>query len=146
MTQTPLLTPTSSTATPTRTATASASATTSPSNTPTATAEASPSPTASPAAGGLSIEKVVPVPNPARGSGPVVVYVLVKGRADSLNIRLYSQAMVEVASIKAPGGSGWVRASLDLSSLPGGTFFMVVSGQRGGQSSGKKLAWLVRLP
>ena len=138
----------STTATPTLTATMEPSATGSPSPTPSFTDTAKPSSTASatPAPAGLSIEKVVPVPNPSRGSGPVVLYVLVKGRADSLSIRLYSLALVEVASAKAAGGSGWLRASLDLASLPGGTYFVVASGQRQGQSSNKKLAQLVRLP
>jgi hypothetical protein len=94
----------------------------------------------------LSIEKVLPVPNPSRGSGPVHIYVLVKGKADSLSFNLYSQALVEVASAKAAGGSGWLRASLDLASLPGGTYFVVATAQGQGHASNKKLAQLVRLP
>jgi hypothetical protein len=142
------------TATPTSTASATATGTASisPSSTasPTATATAISTFTASPtasasASSGFSIERVVPVPNPQHGKG-LSLLVLVRGKADSLTVRLYSQALNEVASFKAPGGSGWVAVATSLASLPSGTFFVIVTGQGHGQTSKAKAVTMLRLP
>jgi hypothetical protein len=93
----------------------------------------------------LRLLKVVPVPNPQHG--PLLrLYVDVQGRADSIQVRLYSQALNEVASFTAAGGSGWVPVQGRVPSLPAGTYFVVVRGLASGQGSTAKAVTLLWLP
>jgi len=151
------------TASPTSTATASptatfsntagpsftATSTLSPGPSSTSTGTRTPTPTASPSStaslGGLRLLKVVPVPNPQHG--PLLrLYVDVQGRADSFKLRLYSQALTEVASFTASGGSGWVPVQGHVPSLPAGTYFVVVQGLSQGRGSTAKAITLLWLP
>jgi hypothetical protein len=149
------------TATPTLTGTATFSQTASPTLTgtptpsasPTLSATAEPTGTALPSAtasataalGGLRLLRVVPVPNPQHGPD-VGLYVQVQGRADSFKVRLYSQALNEVAAFAASGGSGWVPVRGHVPGLPAGTYFVVVRGESKGQASTAKAAALLWLP
>jgi len=93
----------------------------------------------------LRLLKVVPVPNPQHG--PLLrLYVDVQGRADSFKVRLYSQALTEVASFAASGGSGWVPVQGHVPSLPAGTYFVVVQGLSQGRGSTAKAVTLLWLP
>lgn len=133
----------SSTATGTLSQSASPTLTGTP--TPSATAEASATSSATAAPGGLRILRVVPVPNPQHGPD-VGLYVKVQGRADGFKVRLYSQALNEVAAFTAPGGSGWVQVKGHVPSLPAGTYFVVVHGIGSGQGSTAKGVTLLWLP
>lgn len=85
------------------------------------------------------------MPNPQHGPD-VILYVQVQGRADSIKVRLYSQALNEAASFTAPGGSGWVQVKGHVPSLPAGAYFVVARGLSGGQGSTAKAVTLLWLP
>ena|GEM_PF-6477893 len=88
---------------------------------------------------------MLPVPNPQHG--PLLsLYVQVQGRADSIKVRLYSQALNEVAAFTAAGGSGWVQVQGHVPSLPAGTYFVLARGLSGGQASTAKAVTLLWLP
>jgi len=133
------------TATASQTATPTASSTATRSASPTTQATPTPSASAAASLGGLRLLKVLPVPNPQHG--PLLsLYVDVQGRADSIKVRLYSQALNEVASFTTTGGSGWVQVQGKVPSLPAGTYFVVVRGASGGQASTAKTVTLLWLP
>jgi hypothetical protein len=135
------------TATPTATVTPSASVSSTASPTLSATAKpmAGASATATASTGGLRILKVIPVPNPQHG--PLLnLYVDVQGRAASITVRLYSQALNEVASFTTTGGSGWVQVQGRVPSLPAGTYFVLVHGAGSGQGVSAKAVTLLWLP
>jgi len=136
-----------STGSPTATGTPSQSASPTLTGTPVPSATAEPSATSSAtvAPGGLRLLRVVPVPNPQHGPD-VILYVQVQGRADSIKVRLYSQALNEAASFTAPGGSGWVQVKGHVPSLPAGAYFVVARGLSGGQGSTAKAVTLLWLP
>jgi hypothetical protein len=93
----------------------------------------------------LRILKVIPVPNPQHG--PLLnLYVDVQGRAASITVRLYSQALNEVASFTTTGGSGWVQVQGRVPSLPAGTYFVLVHGAGSGQGVSAKAVTLLWLP
>jgi len=133
-----------STSTPTRsstpTGTASATATATPSRTPTATA--SPSPTASLSGtagtipGGTGVISALPYPNPNPGQ----LYVRLSGPADTVTVRVYSKALVEVLRVVAPASAdraGWqpVDLPVGVSTLSNGSWFAVASAQKGGRTA-----------
>jgi hypothetical protein len=136
-----------STGSPTVTGSPSQTGLPTPTATPTLTSTAQPSFTASATAagGGLRILKVVPVPNPQHGPD-LRLYVQVLGRASSFKVRLYSQALNEVAAFTAAGGSGWVQVQGHVPSLPAGTYFVLVRGDSGGQGCTAKVVTLLWLP
>ncbi len=135
----------SPTASSTATLTASSTDSASPTSTATAEASATASATALAPASGLRLLKVLPVPNPQHG--PLLsLYVQVQGRADSIKVRLYSQALNEVAAFTAAGGSGWVQVQGHVPSLPAGTYFVLARGLSGGQASTAKAVTLLWLP
>jgi hypothetical protein len=80
----------------------------------------------------LRVVKVVPVPNPQPG-GQLSLYVEVQGSADSLEVRLFSVAMVQVADLKAAGGRGWVAVRMPLPSLAPGVYYGLVIARQGTQ-------------
>jgi len=82
----------------------------------------------------LRVLKVVPVPNPQKG-GQLSLYVQVQGSADSLEVRLFSVAMVQVADEKAAGGRGWVQVRAPLPSLAPGVYYGLVIAKQGTQSA-----------
>ena len=139
----------------TASATASASTTSSPtpSASPGGTVTDTPSPTGTPSvapgAGTLHILGQVPVPSPWSGRGPCDLDLLLDGPADAWTVRLYSAALVRVATVHGgPGGPGWVRLPLAgaVASLPAGLYFYVVTAQRGGtQSAGHSVGRLIIL-
>jgi hypothetical protein len=93
----------------------------------------------------LRIIRVVPVPNPQHGPD-LSLYVQVQGRADSFKVRLYSQALNEVAAFTASGGSGWVPVRGHVPGLSVGTYFVVVHAAGGGQGSSARAVSLLWLP
>jgi len=104
-----------------------------PSATASATAQAAARPN------GLTILKVVAAPNPLRGNGGGSLYVQLQGIADSFDLRIYTRAMVEAyGTLHFSGrGPGWSSLSLPAgftSQAPTGTYFLVLTGTRNGQS------------
>jgi glucuronoarabinoxylan endo-1,4-beta-xylanase len=128
------------TSSPSSTATSTSLATASPTFSPTTTPTAAVDPTGTvsaetiPAPGGLKVDRVVPVPNPQPG-GVLTLSVHIIGRADSLKVRLYSVALVQVVDLKSAGGSGWVQAIIPLPSLPTGLYYGRVTASQGGRST-----------
>ena len=137
-----------SSSSPTRTLTSTASSTATPSGTATSTFTALPTgtitPDPTPGFIRFRVLKVVPVPNPQQGS-ELTLYVQVQGSADSLEVRLFSVAMVQVADLKAPGGRGWVQARMPLPSLPTGTYYGIVIARQGSQVADSPIFKVVHL-
>ena len=127
-TPTPSATP-SGTAAPGGPATPSATATASATVTPTR------APTAASGAGALVVLQAVPVPNP--NAGALAVELL--GPADSVDVRVFDQAMILVGSVRSGAmPANWGRISLDsawFAGLPPGVYFVQVKALRGGAVS-----------
>jgi len=124
------------TATPTATGTRSPapSATAEPSGT--STASLSPSGTTGMSGGVTGVLNARPYPNPNPGQ----LYVKLSGPADTVTVRVYSRALVEVMRVVAPASAdraGWQPVALpaSVSTLPNGTWFAVVSAQKGGRTA-----------
>jgi hypothetical protein len=81
----------------------------------------------------LSLEKLVAVPNPNAGA----LYGLLDGSADALDIRVYSSALVRIATFEVSGAfaAGWNRiplpAAWDLG-LPNGIYYVQALPRRQG--------------
>ncbi len=124
------------TITPSPSATASATVSPTYSFTPTITASPTLTASATPGMGPNQIIKLVAAPNP----GPTTLYVLLKGPADGLRLRAYSQALVCVgeATITASFAAGWNKAALPkawASRLANGAYFLVAQPLRSGQAA-----------
>jgi len=125
---TPTITP-SPCATPTFTASPTYSFT------PTITASPTLTASATPGMGPDQIVKLLAAPNP----GPTTLYVLLKGPADGLKIRAYSQALVCVgeATLVASFKPGWNKAELPKAwalRLSNGAYSLVAQPLRSGQA------------
>jgi hypothetical protein len=88
---------------------------------------------AAPDVQGPVVERVVPMPNP----NAKALKVLIQGRADALDLELYTKAMVLVASASQPGGSAWVHAPLPgaWGTLPAGLYYVKVTARSGPRRS-----------
>ena len=109
--------------------TATATSTRTPAPLPSSTSTSSPTPsmmvTAIPAGGHGHVQKVVCVPNPS--TGPILRLALnLDAPADETELNLYSAAMTCVLHqrVEGPFPGGWSQASLDVSHLAGGLYFL----------------------
>jgi hypothetical protein len=139
---TPTCTP-SATASPTTSATASATISPTSSATPTITATPTLTASATPGLGPDQIIKLVAAPNP----GPTTLYVQLRGPADGLRLRAYSQALVCVgeATFSASLKPGWNKADLPkgwASRLANGAYYLIAQPFRSGQAG----AWCKPIP
>ncbi len=122
--------------------------------TPTATSLLTPvpaPPTPLPADGSLEIEDHAAWPNPVRGGGRGFVSVKLKGRADSISVKVYTRSWICVAEAQGgPQAGGWARLDLPrafLDAAPSDAYYYVVSAKRGGAvapRSGKGTLQLLR--
>ncbi len=111
--------------------------------TPSATA----SPTAGAAGAGTGVIAALPYPNPNPGQ----MYVKLLGPADTVTIRVYSQALVESLSAVAPATAnraGWQAVDLPpaVRTLPNGIWYAVLSAQRHGRTASQtaKISFYIR--
>lgn len=67
------------------------------------------------------IVRLAPYPNP----DPLSLRVDIEGRAESLELQVYTKAMVLSLDLRYPGGSGWVELPLPEAwrALPAGLYF-----------------------
>jgi hypothetical protein len=99
---------------------------------------AGPAPTATPIPGDgpLEISDHRPWPNPVAPGKPAFISVLLKGRADSLSLKLYTRSWVLVAEeLSGPHPAGWARIGLPQAfrdAAGADAYYYVVSASRDG--------------
>jgi hypothetical protein len=89
------------------------------------------------------VTKGVPVPNP----NPESIYVKLTGPCDKLSFKVYSKAMVRMATLVDDtryAKAGWERVPVDRIGLKNvikakGTYYLVVQAMRGSRVSDKKV-------
>jgi hypothetical protein len=92
----------------------------------------------------LVIEKAVPFPQP----NPRQLALLLQGQADSVTLRVYTQAWVLVLEERyASASAGWSRLDLPAAwqAQPSGVYFFTVSAQRGSAAARPQKGVLMRL-
>jgi len=95
---------------------------------------------------GLSVEKLVCSPNPNLITGlDQSFHVLVKGRCETVVVRLYTPARTGIAELRIPAaGTGWLHAQVPASAFPAnGTYHAMVWAEAGGRRSNHKLCSVV---
>jgi len=127
----------SPTITPTRSASPTASVTPTASPSPSITPTATATPVSS---GPPTVLKVLSLPNPVTRSGPVDLALQLAGSADSLDVRIYSRALIRVYAgtirSSAYAGAGWKSLLLPSEAFPSnGLYFVEVRGSVGSATS-----------
>jgi hypothetical protein len=87
-----------------------------------------------PSSGPLLIDQASAWPNP----NPQAVLAFLEGPADSIVLKVYTTAWIQVGSSQAgPFNAGWARIPMpvDLKELPRGLYYFSVQAQLGGRRS-----------
>jgi hypothetical protein len=94
------------------------------------------------------LERVVPVPNPQYG--PLLrLHFKLKGRADSVEVKLYTAAMVRAGGARAEGPfrRGWSSCALAWpAELPTGLYYAVVTARSNAGQDESGPVKLMRMP